>query len=606
MPLVVAGQAIALAGIGVVLDDRLWPAGNPAVLVPLITLVLIWPTLVLFVAEPRSFVRTATLAGASALVSVVLGIYVGWQAMPVGEFRVDSLYPVYGVTMLAAGFVWLPFMQCLAGRERIAYQAVFASAWRNLLVAGLSLALLVGVALLLALWAALFYVLGIRVLVETFTELWFVLPTIGIAFGTGTILFRRRIDFIDGIVDLVESLARYLLAVVLFIVPVFFLTLLFVGVQALWAIGLGSRILIALVGVAVLLVAMAYRPGADFRYPRPVQLAIAGVVGMVPVLALLAAGGILIRVGQYGWTVSRCWAFTGAAVLVLVSLGYLWGVIHHRAEWSRAIAPVNVSAAGLVLAVLLLQNTPVLDFRAISARSQLARVESGEIEAAQFDFRYAHRELARPGNRVAEQLVEQLGFDPRDQETDFVSGGFGLTTGPSGGVVLRDSSEEMPDRDLWAEMRFQPEPFAVPDGVRAAVDDDAWLFSRTEHPTLLRVDLDGDPVRMEYLLLGVHKTELPGWQEIRPLDFYGLAAYALVHDGDDWYLERLMTAGGNQEMFEEPEPVLELLRDPPLTVLRPRFNHLRIGDTVFGMLPGEWTSDDAPSAPTPAAQDSGS
>lgn len=291
-----------------------------------------------------------------------------------------------------------------------------------------------------------------------------------------------------------------------------------------------------------------------------------------------------------------------------MSLGYLWGVIRHRAEWPRAIAPVNMSAAGLVLAVLLLQNTPVLDFRAISARSQLARVESGEVEAAQFDFRYAHRELARPGNRVAEQLVEQLGFDPRDQETDFVSAGFGngLTTEPSGGVVLRDSSQEMPDRDLWAEMRFQPEPFAVPDGVRAAVDDEAWLFSRTEHPTLLRVDLDGDPARMEYLLLGVHKSEFPGWQQVPPRDFYGLEAYALVHDGDDWYLERLMTAGGNQKTFEEPEPVLELLRDPPLTVLRPRFNHVRIGDAVFGMRPREWTSDDAPPSPTSAAQDSGS
>lgn len=590
MPGVIAGQAVLLAGLGVMLDRELWPSDNPVVLVATFTLAFAWPTLVLFAAAPGNFRRTAAFAGACTVIAALLGAYVGWQATPVGKFNVNALYPIYVATMLVSGFIALGFLQQFVARERIRYAALFANAWRNLLVAGLSLALLGGVAILLALWAALFAVLGIDALAETFTEPWFILPTVGIAFGVGTMLFRRRDGLIDGIVGLLESLARYLLPVVLLIVAVFLVTLPFVSVAALWDTGLGSRILIALGAIAVLLVCIAYRPGADLRYARPVQLSVTVVVAVLPVLPVLALVGILIRVDQYGWTVSRCWAVTYAAILALVSLGYLWGVIRHRAAWPRITAPVNVSVVCLILAVLLLQNTPVLDFRAISTKSQLARVESGEFDAALFDFRYAMRELARPGHLVAEQLVADLGFDPR-QETPVAAyvAEDGMQVQPSGGVVFRRSADEAPDRDFWAEVSYRPEPFAVPDGVREAIDEETWLLSRTEHPTILRVDLDGDPAWEEYLLLGMTKSEFPGWREMPPHVSYGLDAYAIAHVGDGWYVEPLRT-GENLEVFKEAETILELLRDPPITVLRPRYNDVRIGGNVYGIPPADWSS----------------
>lgn len=596
---VIAAQAVLLAWLGVILDRDLWPIDNPVVFVPLATLVFGWPVLVLFAAEPGGFKRTAALTGGCAVVAGLLGAYVGWQATPVGKFSDDNLYVIYVATQLGAGFIALAFMQQFAGRSPVSYAALFKNAWRNLLVAGLSLALVGGVAILLALWAALFVVLGIDALSETFQKPWFILPAGGIVFGVGTMLFRRRDGLIDGIVGLVESLGRYLLPVVLLIVAVFLVTLPFVSVGALWDTGHGSRILIALGVIAVLLICIAYRPDADLRYPGPVQLAVTVVVVVLSVLPALAMTGILIRVNQYGWTVSRCWAFTYAVLLALFSLGYLWGVIRHLAEWPRVTARVNVAMACVVLAVLLLQNTPALDFRAISARSQLARVESGEIETAQFDFHYAVRALARPGHLVAEELVAELGFDPRQliPSTAYVAGD-GLQIEPSDGFVVYKSDAEPPERNLWAEVSYWPEPFTVPDGVREAIDEDPWLVARLANPTLLRVDLDGDPASGEYLLLGMNKSEFPGWQGIPPSVSYHLDAHAVVHDGDGWYLEPLLTSGGNVETFEDAEQVLELLRDPPLTLLRPRYNHLRIGETVYGISPADWSSrpasDDAP------------
>ena len=599
LPAVIAGQAVLLAVLGVVLDRDVWPADNPVVLVPFMTLVVGWPVLVLLTAEPGGFRRTAALAGGCAAVAGLVGAYAGWQATPVGKFSVGGVYSIYVATQLGAGFIALAFMQQFAARVPFRYAALFKSAWRNLLLAALSLASVGAVAILLALWAALFAVLGIDALAQTFRELWFALPAAGIVFGVGTMLFRRRDRLIDGIVGLVESLGRYLLPVVLLIVAVFLVTLPFVSVGALWDTGLGSRILIALGAIAVLLIGIAYRPDADLRYPGAVQMSVTAVVAVLPILPALAMAGVLIRVHQYGWTVSRCWAFAFAGLLALFSLGYLWGVIRHFAEWPRVTARVNVSMASLVLAVLLLQNTPVLDFRAISAESQLARVESGEIGPDRFDFRYALRELARPGHLAAEQLVAELADDPRDvlrAEERIVPPVAEGDPEVQSGAILRRSRDDVPDRDFWAEVGYRPEPFDVPDGVRAAIDREAYIAYRVEQPILVRAELDGDSEGTEFLLLGVHRNEFPGLEGVVPPQIsFSPLAYAIVDPGDGWEFVMLLPGEGRQPS-EDPGTVVESLRDAPIIPVRPRYDHVKIGDVLYALPARDWPSSEAQSS----------
>ena len=603
LPAVIAGQAVLLVWLGVILDRDLWPADNPVVLVPLLTLVFAWPVFVLFAAEPGSFKRTAIFAGGCAVVGGLLGGYVGWQATPVGKVSVGDLYPIYVATQLGAGFVALAFMQQFVAQAPVRYAALFKSAWRNLLVAALSLALLGGVAVLLVLWAALFAILGIDALSETFQEPWFFLPAVGIVFGVGTMLFRRRDGLIDGIVGLLESLGRYLLPVVLLIIAAFLVTLPFVSVGALWGTGLGSRILIALGAIAVLLVCIAYRPDADLRYPGSVQLAVTAVVVVLPILPALAMTGILIRVNQYGWSVSRCWAFSFAGLLALFSLGYLWGVIRHLAEWPRITALVNLSMACVILAVLLLQNTPVLDFRAISARSQLARVESGKIGLEQFDFRYVARELARPGYLAAHQVLGDAVAtrdDPDEEDgiVPFAADDALETIQSGGGATFRRSPGDVPDRDFWADVSYRPEPFDVPDGVREAIDREAYIAYRVEQPTLVRAELDGDSERTEFLLLGMHRNEFPGLDGVIPphISFSPLA-YAIVDPGDGWEFVMLLPGEGRVPS-EDPETVLEVLREAPIIPSRPRYDHVKIGDTVYALPARDWSSAETPSSPS--------
>ena len=578
MWLLVAIQALLLLGLGVLLDLDLWPSGSPTVLMPTLALAYAWPTLALFTGEPGNAGRGIAFGGASAVVLAGLASYVGWQATPVGQFDVEALQAVYVITLLVTGFIALAYLKVLVAGEPIRYPMLFAHAWRNLLVAGLAAALLGGSAILLVLWAALFATLGVDVLAETFQKPWFMLPAAAVAFGTGVLVFRPRQGLIDSIVGLLENLARYLLPMVLGIIVVFLLTLPFVSLQALWDTGNGSLILIALNAIAVVLAIVAHRPEAEQPYPALVQAPVTLAVAFLPIVSALALLGIGIRVDQYGWTVARAWAFTGAAVLALFSLGYTWSIVRHRRNWPDGMARVNVAMGWVMLGILLLVNTPVLDFRAISTRSQMARVESGEIQPIEFDFRYAREMLARPGYFATQGLIEQLGFDPSAH-------------GASNDAVIaygagNDDSDERERRNqeiraaFWNAVAFRRDPFELPEYVRAAIDRSAFLLEGIDHPTLARVHLDEDLEQAEYLLTGVRTFGVPTSSTEAAIAFHPPVAFAIVDAGRGWQLLGLTPYGGPQPIGDA-DAVAEQLRDGRIERVGRRYDDVRIGDTLF-------------------------
>ena len=578
MWVLVAIQALVLLGLGLLLDLDLWPSGHPAVLMPALTVAYAWPTLALFTGEPGNVGRGIAFGGASAVVLAGLASYVGWQATPVGQFDVEALQAVYVITLLVTGFIALAYLKLIVAGEPIRYPVLFAHAWRNLLVAALAAALLGGSAILLALWAALFATLGVDVLAETFQKPWFILPAAAVAFGTGVLVFSPRRGLIDSIVGLLENLARYLLPMVLTIIVVFLLTLPFVSLQALWDTGNGSLILIALNAIAVVLAIVAHRPEAEQPYPALVQAPVTLAIALLPIVAALALLGIGIRVDQYGWTVARAWAFTGAAVLALFALGYTWSIVRRRRNWADGMARVNVAMGWVMLGILLLVNTPVLDFRAISARSQIARVESGEIQPIDFDFRYAREMLARPGYFAAQGLIEQLGFDP-------------LADGAlkAGAIVYRGGADDTDEQErrnqeirdaFWNAVAFRGDPFEVPEDVRAAIDRGAFLLEGIDHPTLARVHLDDDVEQAEYLLTGVRTFEMPARATHPAIVDHSPAAFAIVDTGQGWQLLGLTPHDGPQQI-RDAETVAAQLRTGRIERVGRRYDDVRIGGTLF-------------------------
>ena len=540
------------------IDDEFWPYATPTVNFPLWTIALTLPTFLLFTLQgsgvKRLVVKVAGIVGSLA----ILAVYMGWQASPHGAFMVESLIATSVATLVLASFCALLLLRTPTGAHFTLYRALtedyeglFAAAWRNVLVGLLSAFVAGGVALLLTLWGALFRVVGIDFFAELFARDWFLFPVLSVAFGLGVYIFRSLDSVLGGIVALVEGLMRLLLPLGLAVVVVFLATLPFTGLAPLWETGNGTALLLWLNALALVFVNGVYQTGTTDPYPRLVHAALTLGVALLPIISLLGMYGLYLRVAQYGWSVERCWAALVAALLVLVSLGYSGGVVWRRVEWPRTLKQTNVAFLLGVLVLMLLVNTPLLDFRRIATESQFGRLERGELTVDELDFEYAAEHLARPGHLAMQALAGAVEADDPEQAARmraYWAGG-----DPEGA-------------GFWAAVTYRPEGFAVPEDLAPMIEQSARELSIGAHRAVLaRVQLSkgDDP---EYLLLDANARP--------PRHFYGLCFY---READGWHRADIV----NPRAFDGSRPVQpQPLRIAPLTVVEPpprKFRMLDVG-----------------------------
>ena len=242
----------------------------------------------------------------------------------------------------------------------------------------------------------LFSAIGIEFFRELFGRDWFLFPVLASAFGMGVLVFRRLVSLIDGITGLLEGLMRLLLPLAVAVVMIFLAALPFTGLAPLWETGNGTELLLWLNAFVLFSVNAVYQTGRGAPYPPAVHRVLCPGIALLPVLSVLALYGLSLRVGQYGWSVERCRALTVCALLAMFSTGYAWCIVRRRGGWPQDLGRVNKTLGWVVLALMLLVNSPLLDFRSISLASQFRRVDTGEIDLRDFDFHYARHHLARP------------------------------------------------------------------------------------------------------------------------------------------------------------------------------------------------------------------
>ena len=377
---------------------------------PVWALILVVPLVLLLTLETENETRTGYWTGALAVVLGLIAAYVGWQAGPHQDFSSASLLFVFVLSIAVGVFKAVMYIQHKANGQPLSYPSLFRYSWRNLLTVGLALVLVGGLSLVLTLWAQLFKVIGIGFFERAFTNPFVLYPLLTTAFGVGVVIFRNLTSVIDSITRLAEGLIRMLLPLVVVLTLVFLATLPFVGLSALWETGYGTALLLWLTAVYLFFVNAVYQDGtAQVAYPVIVHRMICAGVCALPVISALSFYGLVQRLGQYGWTVERCWAVTIWAILAAFSVGYAWGVARRGLRWPETLGRVNVGMGLAVLALMILVNTPLLDFRKISLNSQISRVEREEIEWLDFDFRYSKRHLARPGLRHRQDLLAEIG-----------------------------------------------------------------------------------------------------------------------------------------------------------------------------------------------------
>ncbi len=557
--LIALAQGLALLFLYRSVESGTWPSESPIWAFPLWTIAVAVPILFLLSLENATQRRTSLLIAAFGAVLAVLALYTGGQAEPQGEFPIHALIFVFAASIGLASFKALMYLQQRATRQAMSYEALFSYSWRNALTFALSVLFVVVYWLILMLWAELFRAIEVDFFHELFREDWFLFPVLAVSLGVAISIFRNLTPVIDSITRLLAGLIRLLLPLVIGVAVLFLLALPIVGLDALWSTGHGTALLLWLLAVVLFFTNAVYQDGRGEK-PYPLFLHRCIYTGLVtlPLISLISFYGLWLRLDEYGWTVTRCWAFVVWLVLSLFAVGYVTGIARRRDAWTEDLARVNTGMGLVILALMMLVNSPLLDFRKISIASQLQRIESSEITLAEFDFWYAHNELARPGYLALEAMKVQVG----DSDAELLE----KITNP---VPVAAGTTILSAGELWKNMSYRPVGFEVPEGVRQKIAMESFTLYFAAQPVMIRTDLDADGEH-EYALIQIQNGYI-----------YHAGIY--YQENGNWLSVQLAHRMG-QPTGSDP---IEAIKNGEITLRKPRFATLMVGDVSFQVIEGD-------------------
>lgn len=413
-PWLLAGL-LALAGLAVHFLSDGWEADTIPWRMALTALAFFGPIAAAFTLERDRYVEPAIFAGAVGL--VMAGI--AWRATSAGDRYSDEQFWV-AAGVVSVGLA-LPLFQAGFHRRRfaVAYAEVHGEAWSDAICAAGALAF-TGVSwALLAILDQLFQLVGIELIGDLMNDGWFGWAFSGAAFGAGLGTLRNQAKIL-GTLQTVAMLVLSILAVPLALgLLVFVVALVATGGNALWnATDSATPVLLAC-AVGALGLGNAILRDADAEMSGNRVLRYAALVLCLAILPLTVFAAISMgaRIAQHGLSPERLWGLVAVAVAVAFGLAYLVAVVRGRkGSWREQVRRANLHLAAAVCVVAFVLALPILDFGAVSARNQLARLETGAVAPDSFDYsalrwdfgdagRKALATLAKSGNAKVAELA---------------------------------------------------------------------------------------------------------------------------------------------------------------------------------------------------------
>lgn len=399
-------QGLALLLLHQSIEFKFWPHTSPQWLFCFYAMTLTGPTLLLL-GLTKEEITIFRYIVPFTLISGLMGLYIGYQTTPIEHIKYNSLLFGMVTTMAIASFKVLMYTQQFISGKAFTYSQLFQWSWRNFLTLALSLLFAASFWGVLMLWAGLFKAIKIHFFYDLFTEKWFYYPAVSLAHGVGVVIFRNQSKVIDTIKTLQQALMKFLLVILVFVSILFLCTLSISGLEPLWDSG-GSFLILWMQALILFFINAVYQDDPQHRpYNIWIHRFIYLGVGLLPIYSIISFYGLSIRVDQHGWSIMRCWAFLIWFLLAVFSAGYLWGIIKLKDNWLEQLSKVNIVMGLVVLVSMILVNSPLLDFRKISVKSQLARLDTSEVSVEGFSVYYFRNHLARPGYDALQTLKDK-------------------------------------------------------------------------------------------------------------------------------------------------------------------------------------------------------
>lgn len=559
--LIAFAQGLILLAIYRALDSHHWPWQHPLYLYPILSLAIIIPTFCLLSFTRDRIGHYLKWIGIFAVGALVVAVYTGWNLEPGDKVDSSSLAFVFCITMCIASFKALMYVQQLASGEPVTYGNLFRLSWRNFLVIALSILFTEIFWGILFLWGALFKLININFIAELIVKDWFYFPVLAVAHGFGVIIFRNLASAIDTISTLLKVLMKFLLPCLVGVALIFLCALPFTGLQTLWGTGHGSLLILWLQVLMLFFTNAVYQnESQDTPYPLAVHRFIYIGIATLPVYSLVASFGLYARINQYGLSVERCWALLIWFLLALFALGYIWGIIKKRDQWIQNLSKVNILMGLVVLACMLLVNSPILDFRKMSLYSQLQRLDAGKLTTQTFDVSYVSRNLGRAGYLALLELKEKYA----KTDTSFVAK---ITRSLQRRNDHNDDlrKEKPTEQEFLAMLVKAPSGFEISGELTQKLYTEAtknsWEWQNLKNPYLIKCDLNKDGIA-EYVYIANH-------------DY--ISSAQLWYLNNDIWLSANMSSPHNLSELD----MASLLKDHQPEAVAATWDDLKIGDVIF-------------------------
>ena len=300
--------------------------------------------------------------------------------------------------------------------DKLSYARLHLHAWTDAVI-GAAAGLFVGISFALAfLIAGLFDLIGIRGIGELLREGWFAWGLAGAAFGGAVGLLRERDRLVGNLQRLVMVVLSVLAPVLAVALALFLLSLVGTGFARLWASGFSTAgLMLGASAFAVLLANAVIGNGVEDRATnRVLRWAAPVLAAIVLPLAGIALYAMLMRIGQYGWTPERLWGMVAVVIALAYGAAGLWAVVRGRGDFDDVLRPLQQKLAIGLMVLATFLALPLLDFGAISTRDQLARLESGAVKPAKFDWAAMAFDFGPEGRDALKRLARSPNKDFAD------------------------------------------------------------------------------------------------------------------------------------------------------------------------------------------------
>ncbi|NRR29323.1 DUF4153 domain-containing protein [Oxalobacteraceae bacterium] len=430
---------------------RAWPANEPYLAVPLFFIAMLLPVLLVSSLGHMTRRRAVAWMAVALLAMVALSVHDVWRGAGAARQMVngqETLQFAPSFLLIAFGWAFFYIAQSLVlagaseGRLVARYSTYFETAWKLVIQLKFSVMFAAAMWAVLLLGSLLFKLVKLDFLGHLMDQPWFALPVTCCAFAWAMHITDVRPAIVRGIRTLLLVLMSWILPLTALLITVFLCCMPFTGMNTLWQTGHATALLLAADAVLLVLINAAFQHGGA---PEGVAAPVRGSARLASLLLLpltaIAIHALALRVGDYGWSTDRVIAAACLLVASCYALGYAWAACR-LGSWLALIAPVNVFAAFLVLAVVFSLFTPLADPARLSVNDQLARLERGRITAAKLDYRFLRFEGGRYGKAALEQLAQR-------------------STGPEAALLREKAAAVLKETERWGS-RPEDAPVAAP------------------------------------------------------------------------------------------------------------------------------------------------